>query len=450
MGHRARTLAATVAASITTAFAAAAGAQASSLVRVETPAQSASFAALVNRVAASPSGPVQVLDATSGRAAQCDQASPIAALAAVVPQTDIAYSVAEDGTVGITAIKGTSSAVMPPATATWSWAAMADEHTVADLCHGTVPEGTEALFFPRCASPTPISQPKCFTQGALYVRIGGNSPYAAGPITVAGYKADVAINVLQAPLVGFSVDVSLGSIVTTDEGVQASSNDVHREGIATIRFSSQGPHDLRATQAGWVPARAQVCVSEGNDGFCGSTKTQSPEEIPYITPSPCDTNGHDGFCGTTDTSGPVTHVTNITNKKVFKAKKGPGQVKGTIDVDPNGVKDVQLRLTRTVTIKTKVKVKPKKGKKARYRTKTVKRCSAWDDGTLLLKTTKKCGPSSGRFFEAELADLRNAFTYSFALTLPRGSYTLEVVARDEDGHKDVPAVGRNVLKFTVK
>ena len=177
MGHRARTLAAAVAAIIGIAFAAATGARASSLVRVETPAQSASFNALVNRVVASPSGPVQVIDATSGRPAQCDQASPIAALAAVVPQTDVAYSVAEDGTVGITAIKGTSSAVAPPAAPTWSWAAMADERTVADLCHGTVPEGTEVLVLPRCASPTPVSQPKCFTQGALYVE--GSRQYLA-------------------------------------------------------------------------------------------------------------------------------------------------------------------------------------------------------------------------------------------------------------------------------
>jgi hypothetical protein len=99
----------------------------------------------------------------------------------------------------------------------------------------------------------------------------------------------------------------------------------------------------------------------------------------------------------------------------------------------------------------KVKVK-RKGKKAKYKykTKTVKRCSAWDDGTLLLKTTKKCGPSAGAFFPADISDLRDGFSYSFALTLPRGSYTLEVVARDENGFKDVPTAGRNVLRFTVK
>jgi hypothetical protein len=32
---------------------------------------------------------------------------------------------------------------------------------------------------------------------------------------------------------------------------------------------------------------------------------------------------------------------------------------------------------------------------------------------------------------------------------PRGSYTLEVVARDENGFKDAAAKGRNVLTFTV-
>lgn len=452
MGHRARTLATAVAA-ITATITVAASARADSVVRVETPAQAQSFAALVDRVAAAPSGPVAVAD-ESGHTATCDQASPIAALVSVVPRSDLTFAIAGDGTVAITSIKGVSSAVTPPAAPVFSWAAMGDEHVVADLCHGRVPDGTEALFLPRCLSSSPVAQPKCFTQGALYVRVAGNSPYVLGPVTVAGYKADVPINVVQAPLVGSSVEVTLSALVSTDEGLQVTSNDVHREGVATVRFSAQGPHAVRATQAGWVPARAQLCVSEGNDGYCGSTRVGSPPEIPYVNPSPCDTNGHDGFCGTPDTSGPVTHVTNITDKKVFKARKGPGQVKGTIDVDPNAVKDVGLRLTRTVSIKTKVKVKARKRKgrkaKARYKVKTVKRCSAWNGDTLLLTTTKKCGPAAGRFFEADLSDLRNEFAYSFALTLPRGSYTLEVVARDENGFKDAPAPGRNVLKFTVK
>jgi hypothetical protein len=212
---------------------------------------------------------------------------------------------------------------------------------------------------------------------------------------------------------------------------------------------------VEKTKGDRPPARIPVCVTEGNDGFCGTTKVNPPPEIPY-DPSPCTTNGHDGFCGTTDTSGPVTHVSNIANKQVFKAKKSPGQVKGTIDVDPNGVGAVKLRLTRVLTTKVKVKVKAKRKKgskkkpKTRYRYRTVKRCSAWSDDTLLFKTTKKCGAKYGTWWTADLSDLRNEFSYSFALKLPRGTYTLEVSATDEDGHLDAPTPGRNVLTFTVK
>jgi hypothetical protein len=199
-----------------------------------------------------------------------------------------------------------------------------------------------------------------------------------------------------------------------------------------------------------------MCSTDGHDGNSGTTAVTPPPFDVGDYPAPCTTNGHDGFCGTTDTSGPVTHVTNITNKKVYKTKKGPGQVKGTIDVDPNGVGAVKLRLTRVLTTKVKVKVKTKRKKgskkkpKTRYRYKTVKRCYAWDDDSLLLLATKKCGTKYGTWWTAELSDLRNEFSYSFAMAMPKGTYTLEVSATDEDGHVDAPAAGRNVLTFTVR
>jgi hypothetical protein len=272
---------------------------------------------------------------------------------------------------------------------------------------------------------------------------------------VPGRGAPAAVKVFGDPPIGAPAAALLGTDEPSFTPVRVL-NTGPLQGQGAYSFTEYGPHQVIAVaeNGSRPPARLAVCVSEGNDGYCGSTKVNPPPEIPY-DPSPCATNGHDGFCGTTDTSGPITHVTNITNKKIFKAKKGPGQVKGTIDVDPNGVGTVKLRLTRVVTTKVKVKVKTKAKKgskkkpKARYRYKTVKRCSAWSDDTALLVTTKKCGAKYGKWWTADLSDLRNEFSYSFALTLPRGTYTLEVSATDEDGHVDAPAPGRNVLVFTV-
>jgi hypothetical protein len=296
----------------------------------------------------------------------------------------------------------------------------------------------------------PSNTTQCFSGTPLYMRIRDGGPYDVAPQTVPGRGAPVTARIFNAyPSLGAPASGFLGTDEASFTAVRVESTGPLM-GQGAYSFTEYGPHQVIAGADNRPPARMSVCVSEGNDGFCGSTKVLPPPEIPY-DPSPCASNGHDGFCGTTDTSGPITHVTNITNKKVFKAKKGPGQLKGTIETDPNGVKDVQLRLTRVVSVKVKVAVKKKKGqKKAKTRYKTVKRCSAWSDATALLVTQKKCGAKYAKWWTAELSDLRNEFSYSFAMTLPRGTYTLEVLAADEDGHKDATAHGRNVLTFTVK
>jgi hypothetical protein len=459
MGHHARTLSALVAAMVATLAGAAPAGAHGSVVRVESTTATSIGTAFVNRVAVDAPGPVTIKDATdpltsSPATATCAADSPVAALIAALGPTQVrTIKDPASGAWLISAIKGYSQPAGSPASPPgWYWRLYVDQgpadhgaktYNTQEACTSSVPTGAEVLLYPACGSRTQ----SCFTGTPLYARVREGGPYDIAPQTVPGRLAPVVVRTLA--------DLGpAGATVTTDEGARAVSLDSGPlYGLASVGFTGYGPHTIMVSKGDGSrpPVRVAVCVSEGNDGFCGSAKVQAPAEIPYVVPSPCDTNGHDGFCGTPDTTGPVTHVSNITDKKAFKAKKGPGQVTGTIDVDPNSVKDVGLRLTRTVTIKTRVKVKTrKKSKKPRYRTRTVRRCSAWDDGTLLFKTTKKCGTAAGAFFGADLSDLRNAFTYSFALTLPRGSYTLEVVARDENGFKDAPAAGRNVLKFTVK
>ncbi|HWI71831.1 MAG TPA: hypothetical protein VNT55_07750 [Baekduia sp.] len=455
MGHHARTLSALVVAVVATLVGAVDATAFPSVVRVETKAMSTiSSGAFVGRMAVDTPGEVVIADADDpSQTDTCAATSPVAAVIAAVGPAQV--KTVKDATSGkwlIASIKGIAQpAIVAPATSpAWFWRLYVDQAPVdndggfhyEDACTSTVPTGSEVLLYQACGAKTL----NCYTGTPLYMRVRDGGPYDIAAQTVPGRKAPIAVKTIG--------DMGpTGATVTTDEGnASISLENGVLPGQTGIFFDNYGPHVIMASKGDGSrpPVRMNLCVSEGNDGFCGSTRYQPPAEVPYVTPSPCDTNGHDGLCGTTDTSGPVTHVTNITNKKVFKAKKGPGQVKGTIDVDPNGVKDVQLRLTRVVSVKTKVKVKTKKKtKKPKYRYKTVKRCTAWDDGTALLKSAK-CGTKYAKWFQTDLSDLRNEFSYSFAMTLPRGTYTLEVLARDENGFKDATAAGRNVLTFTVK
>jgi hypothetical protein len=447
MGHHARTLSALVVATVATLVAASNATAFPSVVRVETKAMATiGSGAYVNRVAVDTPGEVTIADATDpSQTATCAATSPVAALIAALGPAQV--QTLKDTTSGrwlISSIKGLAQpAIVAPATSpAWSWRLYVDQAAAADACAATVPTGSEVLLYQACGAKTT----GCYPGTPLYMRVRDGGPYDIAAQTVPGRRAPTAVRTIA--------DLGpTGATVTTDEGNAsiALENGV-LPGQTGVFFDNYGPHVIMASKGDGSrpPVRMNLCVSEGNDGFCGSARYQPPPEIPYVTPSPCATNGHDGLCGTPDTSGPITHVTNITNQKVFKAKKGPGQVKGTIDVDPNGVQDVKLRLTRVVAVKTKVKVKTKKKtKKPKYRYKTVKRCTAWDDATALLKPAR-CGTRYAKWFGTDLSDLRNEFSYSFALTLPRGAYTLEVLARDENGFKDATAAGRNVLTFTVK
>jgi hypothetical protein len=450
MGHHLRKLAVLCAVSALGVAGPTASAHASTaMVRVETPQFASSLSTLVDRQRVT-LGADPVVKA--GRT--CLPDSPAAALSAAigVDGWDATYDATATPAFRITRIRNVP---VPATNPTWRWSSFVSTMYQADPCTTSIPDGNEALFAPSCFDATRV-QANCFTGGPLLMQIGTASPLEIASINVAGRDAPVSVQVFETPFTPNATAGTQGnlagssdSVVSTDEGVSALSKDDHREGFATIHFSGSGDHTIRATENGKIPVRAKVCVTDGQDGFCGTTK---PDFNPFVTPpSPCDTNGHDGFCGTTDTSGPVAHVTNILNKQVYKKGKGPGRIKGTLDVDPNGVGGVKLRLTRVSTGRVRIKAKKsrKSKKKAKVRYRTVKRCTAWDDGTALL-VTAKCGTKYAKWFPGDLTDLRDGFDYSFAMTLPSGTYTLEVSATDEDGHVDAPAPGRNVLVFTVK
>jgi hypothetical protein len=454
MGHHARTLAAVVAVIAATLVTASSAFAHPSVVRVETKTSAAAFVA---RTAVDAPAAVTIADPDplhGATPATCAADSPAAALAGTL---QVVFS--HDAGTNAWRVTSVNGLAEPPiatgkTTPAWVWRLYVDQHPMPadEACTTTVPANSEVLLYQGCSA----AQSGCFAGTPLYLRVREGGPYDMTPQIVPGRGAPVVVHTIA--------DLGpTGAIVTTDEGrVSTSLATGPLPGQIGTAFTESGPHSITATKGDGSrpPARMDVCVSEGNDGYCGSTRYQPPPEIPY-DPSPCATNGHDGLCGTDDTTGPVTHVTNIKHKQKFKKGRGPGQVTGTIDTDPNGVQDVRMRLTRVST--TRVRIKPKKKsakkastralaskakKKAKVRYKTVKRCTTWDDRTALLETVK-CGTKYGKWFTGELNDLRNGFAYSFAMTLPAGTYTLEVQASDENKFKDLLVAGRSLLTFTV-
>jgi hypothetical protein len=444
MGRTARTLILVVAAVAFSAFGAVGFAMAEVKVRVEGTGGRASPNALLPRKAVTPAAPYTSTDGTH----TCATDSALAALDTAVSHYWDGTFDATTGKLKITSILGVAAPTGP--TPAWGWTAYVDEAPAGDPCTTPVPAGTEALFFPQCTDRTDKAkvQATCYPGGPLYGKVNETGElYPMAPVSVSYYKTPVGIYSILAE--DGKVGPSTKTTVTTDENGTTTTNDERGYGVASVFFTNGGPHRVTLTQAGKVPVTVPLCATDGGDGFCGSGKTTPPDEIPY-PPSPCDTNGHDGACGTVDTSGPVTNVTNIKDKQSFAKTKAPGQVKGTIAVDPASVKDVLLRVTRTSTARVRLKAKKvKKGhKKPKPRYRTVKRCSRWNDDTALFETMK-C-TTKAKWFPASLDDLVQNFSYNFALRLPPGTYRLEVASHDLDNNVDAPAPGRNVIAFTVK
>jgi hypothetical protein len=336
-----------------------------------------------------------------------------------------------------------------------SWVAYIGAARSASPCTDHVKANTEVLFYPLCATTRRANN--CWTAEPMGAHLFDTGNYATAAESVT-FGSPLAIYAVQANNGQWGSTST--ALISTDEGTPpiVSNATLRGDGIGFVNLQNAGPHTItvNAQDGSAPPSRLPVCSTDGGDGWCGTIKDAPPPFVVTNYPSDCQTNGHDGNCGTPDTSGPVATVTNIKDKQVFKKKHGPGQVKGTLSLDPNGVGGLKMRLTRTVRTKVKVKVKSKhktkKGRRAkvRYRYRTVTRCTQWNDATALLQSMRKCGTKYGTWFPGELGDPVSTFSYSFAMTLPAGSYVLEVQASDENRYIDAPAPGRNVIRFTVQ
>jgi hypothetical protein len=188
------------------------------------------------------------------------------------------------------------------------------------------------------------------------------------------------------------------------QGASVGGATTDANGVAAVTLDATS--GLRATHAGNIrTATESVCVHDGDDGLCGTTKPGAPP------PPPCVHNGDDGLCGTPDHKFTYGFIKSIREQQHFRRGHGPRELQGTSDPDPSGIKDVQLRLTRN-----------DRG-----------RCSTFSASKLRFAAMKRCGARRGTWFSiGSKAD----WTYLLPKALGRGRYVLDLKTIDGAGNAD--------------
>jgi len=265
------------------------------------------------------------------------------------------------------------------------------------VCDQPLAQGDELVVFPNCWDVAGCGGDRLLlvTSGPATATLG--LPYA---LQVEQLSADGAT---RTPAAAAAV-AAPGGTVTTDV-----------LGRALIALPQRGLATIAVSKAGTVRTAAQVCVTDGADGFCGTTAA------PGVTPPPaseagvdaaavpCSTSGRDGRCGTADTTQPWSHLSTPKHGARYRRASAPRTLSGTIEADGSGIAKVELRLTR----------------------RSGKTCQSYSGSAERFVRVSKCGAESGVWFR-----IGNGQDWSYLLpsALAAGRYVLDVRVTDKAGN----------------
>ena len=268
----------------------------------------------------------------------------------------------------------------------------------AGACDTPVQDGDEVLFFVDCygngcTSPKPLR-----IEVPAAAKPGDRVPVKVTEYSVTFDPVTYAGTTHSAPSSGATVEVADRSYVTDSNGV------------AQVETFHRGPVAMRATKPDYVrSATESTCVSDGADGFCGTTKPGEPAPAPVVPAGP-------------DRLAPEGRILGIAEKQVFSRRGAPRELKGAVKSDPSGLHAVKLRLTR------------------RYRG----RCWYFSPKADGFRRTR-----CGRSFAFTIGD-RADWSYLLPERLGPGRYVLDAVAIDKAFNREALARGRNRVVFGVR
>lgn len=283
------------------------------------------------------------------------------------------------------------------------WAEWVNDKFGGGICSDVVQTGDRILMLVDVSGPPPTYSSTVFPLGLDAPGIV--APGASFAVTATEYRTDGTPGT-STPTLAAGVSISGGAApVSTGP-----------DGRATVRLDARGPASLRAARSsGSRSESVPVCVSDGADGFCGSTKpgttpTPGPAPSPVVAP---------------DKVAAFAKLAVVGEQQRFAAGRGPRTLRGRVDDDASGVSDVRLRLSRT----------------------DGPRCSRYDGARERFVTTKACGVTKARTFSV---GSQAAFSYLLPSALPRGRYVLDVIVVDRAGNQTTTYQrGRNRVVFFV-
>jgi hypothetical protein len=209
------------------------------------------------------------------------------------------------------------------------------------------------------------------------------------------------------------VTVTDGQNGTPVAGASVGGQVTGPDGGATLTFTSTGVHPLKAESPDSVRSNTvAVCVHNGADGACGS----GSDGVGAV-------GGGSGSPQTLDSTGPAARISGIRRGRRFSARRAPRLLKGTVGVDPSGVKAVYIRLWRH-----------DRGRcfYLSWRTETLRRGA--------------CGGHRDLVYAGKGPD----WSYLLAFTPPRGHYRVDAIAVDGHGNGSAISAGVNRVDFYVR
>jgi hypothetical protein len=192
-------------------------------------------------------------------------------------------------------------------------------------------------------------------------------------VTVVAYESQDFVTATRVPVAGATVSGGGASAVTGADG------------RADLTFPTPGTFVVRASKAGSV-------ISTGEPVTVSSAPVPAPPAVRVP-----------------DTTAPTATIAGLRDGQVFSRRRAPRTLRGTVSADPSGIKSVRLSILR------------RKGRK----------CWAFDGDRERFKR-HRCGGSRS-FRIGDRAD----WSYLLPERLPRGRYTIRVVAIDNAGNDSV-------------
>jgi hypothetical protein len=305
-------------------------------------------------------------------------------------------------------------------TAPYFWSFVVDG-AAADggICATELQAGDEVLFYTGCNA----ASTGCYGFGAPVVQATAPATVAPGqPFTVTAKTVTTSFD-NDPP---YAKHVSEAPVAAADVRAGAATATTDAAGSASLTLADRGPATLRVTHgASDVPYERVVCVTDGHDGFCGTTAPGTTSSTPGTVAAPCATSGDDGRCGSPDKRAAYGFIGSVKEGKHYAKGSGPRELSGRVDDEPAGIEDIQLRLTRNDHA----------------------RCATYDATRERFVRIKRCGAPRGRWFSVgDRAD----WTYLLPAKLGRGRYVLDVRVTDKAGNRDATlARGRNRVVFFV-